>query len=129
MGDHVTHPLLISLANIKMATQLKLSFHSFLLVSLLLIPKFVHKKLQIRGILENHLIHQCLDILESLKHAAKLSVMLSDPWGHNRYCFTPIASYIIDMPKAAMLSSVGGKTSPITMAMYKQLRDAFQHEP
>ena len=130
MGDHVAHPLLISLANIKMVTRLKLSSHSFLLTALLLVPKFAHKKSWIRGILESCLIHQCLDIvLEPLKHAAKLGVMLSDPWGHNRYCFTPIMSYIVDMPKAAMLSSVGGKTSPITMAMYKQSGDAFQHEP
>jgi len=27
MGDHITHPLLISLVNIKMATRLKLSSH------------------------------------------------------------------------------------------------------
>ncbi|KIM62385.1 hypothetical protein SCLCIDRAFT_25115 [Scleroderma citrinum Foug A] len=113
-----------------MATQLKLSSHSFLLVTLLPVPKFAHKKSQIRGVLESCLIHQCLDIvLEPLKHTAKLGVMLSDPWGHNRYCFTPIASYIINTPKAAMLSSIGGKTSPVTMAMYKQFRDAFQHEP
>ena len=55
--------------------------------------------------------------------------MLSDPWGHNRYCFTPITSYIIDMPEAAMLSGVGGRTLPVTMAMYKQFGDPFQHEP
>ena len=117
-GDCVAHPLLISLANIKMATQLKLSSHSFLLAALLPVLKFAHKKSRIRGILESCLIHQCLDIiLEPLKHTAKLGVMLSDPWGHNKYCFTPIASYIIDTPEAAMLSSIGGKTSPVTMAM------------
>ena len=129
-GDHVAHPLLISLANIKMVARLKLSSHAFLLATLLPVPKFVHKNSQIRGVLESRVIHQCLDIvLEPLKCAAKLGVMLSDPQGYNRYCFTPITSYIVNTPEAAMLSGVGGKTSPITMAMFKQFRDSFQHEP
>ena len=129
-GDRVAHPLLISLANIKMETRLKSSSWSFLLSVLLPVPKFIHKNSWIRGVLKNRLIHQCLDIvLDPLKHAAKLGIMLSDPWGHSRYCFMSIASYIIDTPKAAMLAGVGGKTSPVTMVMYKQFRDPFQHEP
>jgi len=55
--------------------------------------------------------------------------MLPDPLGYKRYCFTPIVSYIADTPEAAMLATVGGKTSPLTMAMYKQFRDPFRHEP
>ncbi|KAI6039431.1 hypothetical protein EDC04DRAFT_2603194 [Pisolithus marmoratus] len=39
---------------------------------------------------------------------------------NNWYCFTPIASFIVDTPEAAMLEAVGGKTSPIMMATYKQ---------
>ncbi|KIM62375.1 hypothetical protein SCLCIDRAFT_25099 [Scleroderma citrinum Foug A] len=35
MGNHIAHLLLISLANIKMAMWLKLSFHAFLLTALL----------------------------------------------------------------------------------------------
>jgi len=129
-GDRIAHPLLISLANIKMATRLKLSSHAFLLAALLPVPKFVHKNKRMKGVLEDRLIHQCLDIvLEPLKRAAQVGVMLSDPWGHNRYCFTPIASYIVDTPDAAMLATIGGKTFPVTMAMYKQFGDPFQHEP
>jgi len=129
-GDRIAHPLLISLANIKMATRLKLSSHAFLLAALLPVPKFVHKNKRMKGVLEDRLIHQCLNIvLEPLKRAAQVGVMLSNPWGHNRYCFTPIASYIVDTPEAAMLATIGGKTSPVTMAMYKQFSDPFQHEP
>ena len=128
-GDHVAHPLLISLVNIKMVTWLKLSSHAFLLAALLPVPKFVHKNKWMKGVLKSCLIHQCLDIvLEPLKRAAQLGVMLSDMWGHNRYCFTPIVSYIVNMPEAAMLASVGGKTSPITMATYKEFGDSFWHE-
>ena len=37
--------------------------------------------------------------------------------------------YIVDTPEAATLAGVGGKTSPVTMAMYKQFGDPFRHEP
>ena len=129
-GNCIAHPLLISLVNIKMATQLKPSSCAFLLAALLPVPKFIHKNKRMKGVLEDRLIHQCLDIvLEPLKCATQVGVMLSDPWGYNRYCFTPITSYIVDTPEAAMLATVGGKTSPITTAMYKQFGDPFEHEP
>ncbi|KAG1861538.1 hypothetical protein DFJ58DRAFT_657448, partial [Suillus subalutaceus] len=56
-------------------------------------------------------------------------IMLSDPIGHSHYCFTPLASYIIDTPKAMMLATVGSKTSLVIMAMFKQFGDPFQHQP
>ncbi|KAG1906233.1 uncharacterized protein F5891DRAFT_1182460 [Suillus fuscotomentosus] len=105
-GNRVAHPLLISLANIHMSTELKSSSNAFVLTALLPVPKFIYKK-----------------------KSARKGVMLSDPVGHSRYCFTPFASYIVDTPEAMMLATVGGKTSPVTMAMYKQFRDSFRHEP
>ncbi|KAG1905174.1 uncharacterized protein F5891DRAFT_1183113 [Suillus fuscotomentosus] len=90
-GDHVAHPLLISLSNIHMNVHLKSSTNSFVLTALLPVPEFIHKK--------------------------------------NRYCFTALMSYITDTPEAMMLAVIGGKTSPVMMAMYKQFRDAFHHEP
>ena len=101
-----------------------------MLTTLLPVPKFVHRNKRMRGILEDRLIHQCLDIvLQPVKDAAKHGIMLPDPDGHTWYCFTPLASYIADMPEACMLSCVRGKTSPVTMAMFKQFRDSFCHEP
>ncbi|KAG1768441.1 hypothetical protein EV702DRAFT_1050025 [Suillus placidus] len=86
-------------------------------------PKFLHKKKHMRGMLEDRLVRQCLDlVLELLKWAACEGIMLSDPVGHSRYCFTSLAM---------MLATIGGTTSPVTMAMFKQFGDpqAFQHEP
>ncbi|KAG2124238.1 hypothetical protein DEU56DRAFT_917110 [Suillus clintonianus] len=83
-----------------------------------------------QSVLEARLVHQCLDIvLEPLKQAARIGRMMSDPLGNLRYCFTPLASYIVDTPEACMLACVRGKTSPITMAMYENFGDAFQHSP
>ncbi|KAI6008146.1 hypothetical protein F5J12DRAFT_719793 [Pisolithus orientalis] len=125
-GGRVAHPLLVSLANIKMSTCLKLSSNSFMLATLLPIPKFVHKNKCIHSLLEDRLIHECLDIvLEPVKQAAKLGIILPDSLGQMQYCFMPIVGYITNTPKAAMLAAVGGKTSPITMAMYKQFGDPF----
>lgn len=113
-----------------MNTRSKITSNSFLLTALLLVPKFLHKNKRLRGVLTDRLIHQCLDIvLEPLKRAALEGVMLSDPVGQRRYCYTPLVSYIVDTPEAMMLSGVGGKTSPVTMAMYKQFGDSFRHEP
>ena len=128
-GDRTAHPLLISLANMKAGYRAKSSHHAFILLALLPVPNFVTHDKSLRGKLENRLIHECLDfILEPLKKAARHGVMMSDPYGSLRYCFTPLAAYIVDTPEAAMLAGVGGKTSPVTMAAHKQFGDPFKHE-
>ena len=130
VGDRCAHPLLLGLANIHMLTRLKLSSDAFLLIALLPIPKFIHKNKRMHGMLTNHLLHECLDItLELLKQAACLSIMMNDPLGNLRLCFTPLASFMVDTPEVCMLTGVGGKTSAVTTAMYKHFGDNFQHPP
>ena len=127
-GGRSAHPLLISLANISMEFQNKDLNNAYLPLALLPIPKFIHHKKPICGMLEARLYHHCLDIvLCPLKAAAQLGVMLLDPLRNLRWCFTPLASFIVDTPEAQLLSCVGGKTSPITMANYHQFGDGFQH--
>jgi hypothetical protein len=43
MGNHVAHPLLLSIANIHISTQLKSSSNAFVLATLLSVSKFIHK--------------------------------------------------------------------------------------
>ena len=101
-----------------------------MLMALLPVPKFTHKNRHLRSLLEDRLIHKCLDIvLEQVKKAAEHGTMLPDPNGQIRYCFTLLAGYIVDTPEVQMLVCIGGKTSPVTMAMYKQFGDSFCHEP
>ncbi|KAG1764318.1 hypothetical protein EDD22DRAFT_776077 [Suillus occidentalis] len=66
-------------------------------------------------------------ILQPLMKAAELGIMMSDPVGNVRHCFTPLAAYIVDTPEACMLACVHGKTSPFTMASYLQFGDNFCH--
>ena len=127
-GGRSAHPLLILLANIEFAFHMKATNHLFLLLALLPIPKFIQKDNKVRGILEARLIHRCLDfVTQSLKKAAKIGVMMSDPTGSLCYCFTPLVAYIADTPEAATLACITGKTSPVTMASYKEFGDAEPH--
>jgi hypothetical protein len=129
-GNRVAHPLLISLANLDMDFRTKSSHHAYLLLALLPVPKFLHSTKKIRGVLENRLIHECIDfVVEPLKTAATIGIMMSDPLGSLRYCFTPLVSCIVDTPESAVYACVAGKTSSVTMANYKQFGDSFRHEP
>lgn len=129
-GGRVAHPLLISLANLLMDFRKKATNHAFHLLALLPTPKFIHKDRKIRGVLENRLIHDCLDfILQPLKKAAQVGIMMSDPLGSLRYVYTPLAAYIVDTQEAVVLAGVAGKTSHLTTATYKEFGDAFRHPP
>ncbi|KAF7975623.1 hypothetical protein HWV62_9217, partial [Athelia sp. TMB] len=129
-GDRVAHPLLISSANIAAETRMKSSQNAFMLLALLPVPKFLEKRPKVRGILGDRLIHACLDfVLEPLKIAAAIGIMMTDALGQSRFCFTPLASYMVDTQEALMLAGVAGKTSHLTTASYRQFGDNFRHPP
>ena len=123
-GDRTAHPVLLSLANIHAYVRMKSSNPAFLLVALLPCPKFIMKDRAIRSVLENRVIHLCLDITtHPLKLAARAGRMMSDPCGYSRFCFTFLASYMVDTPEATMLACIAGKTSHLTMADYRTFGD------
>jgi hypothetical protein len=129
-GGRMAHPLLLSLANINMSFRMKASNCGFLLLALLPVSNFIHPDSKIRGMLENRLIHECLDfILQPVKVAAQIGIMMSDPLGNRRHVFTGLAAYIVDTPESAALAGVAGMTSSVTMATYKEFGDPFRHEP
>ncbi|KAH9018300.1 hypothetical protein EDB84DRAFT_1589970 [Lactarius hengduanensis] len=85
-SGRMAHPLLMSLANLLMDFHMKGTNHAFLLLALLPVPKFIHKDSKTCGVLENRMVHECLDfILTPLKKAAQFSIMMSDPLGSLRY--------------------------------------------
>ena len=106
------HPLLISLTNLLMDFCTKATNHAFHLLALHPIPKFIHKDQKICGILKKCLIHDCLDfILQPLKEAAQVGIMMSDLLGSLHYVYTPLTAYIVDTQEAVVLAGVAGKTS------------------
>ena len=129
-GDHVAHPLLITLANIDSALRSSTSSHAFSLLALLPVPKFVGVKKGLHGVLDNRLIHSCLDLItHPLKSASQHGTWLSDCAGKVRYCFTPLVACIVDTPEATALAGVAGKTSHLTTATYKEFGDPIRHQP
>ncbi|KIJ12445.1 hypothetical protein PAXINDRAFT_14769 [Paxillus involutus ATCC 200175] len=127
-GGQVAHPLLLSLANIKMEHHNKASNHGFLLAALLPVVEFIHPTKRMQTILNDRLIHECLDIvLEPLKQTVRLGCMMSDPVSNLRLCYTPIMAYTVDTPEALMLACVRGLTSHLTLAMFKNFGNPFQH--
>jgi len=112
-----------------MDVRAKASNHTFILVALLPCPKFLAKDRATHSVLESRTTHLCLDIItKPLKLAARAGRMMSDPHGYSRFCFTALASYIVDTPEAAMIVGVAGKTSHLTMADYRKFGDPVRQE-
>lgn len=89
----MVYPLLISLANIAPEIHSNVSLHMYLLLALLPIAKFTHKISHIQSLLQDRLTHQALNkILEPLKTAAHIGIMMDDPLGNLQYCYTPFAA-------------------------------------
>ena len=129
-GDRVAHPLLITLANIDSTLRSSSSSHTFPLLALLPVPKFIGVKKPLHGILGNRLVHSCLDfITHPLKVASHGGTWLSDYAGKIRHCFTPLVAYIVDTPEATALTGVCGKTSHLTMATYKEFGSPIRQQP
>ncbi|KAJ4477100.1 hypothetical protein C8R41DRAFT_773274 [Lentinula lateritia] len=116
-GNRVAHPLLISLANIDSDLLSKASLYLFNLLALLPVPKYIERKTAIRGVLENCLYHECLDIiLQPLKIAAQIGSIMSDPLGQLRV-YSIQARNILpqDLPayqKASVTARTNGVVSP-----------------
>ena len=126
----MAHLLLLSLANINPDIRSKGSLHAHVLLALLPVGSFLHKKTHVCSLLSDRLVHECLDfVLKPLKVAATVGVMMSDPVGNLRYCFTPLVAYIADTPEQTLLSCVNPKASPVSTATYEEFGDPFPHPP
>ncbi|KAJ6631893.1 hypothetical protein B0H10DRAFT_1937642 [Mycena sp. CBHHK59/15] len=67
--------------------------------------QFIEKNPEFRGILESHLFHACLHfVFALLKKAAECGVMMPDMFGSWRFCFTPLAAYIVDTPESLLIA-------------------------
>jgi len=129
-GNRMAHPLLLSLANIDSAIRCKGSLHGHVLLMLLPVASFIHKKTRVCSLLSDRLVHECLDlVLNPLKIAAKVGIMMSDPIGNLCYCFTPLVAYIADTPEQCLLACISPKALPVSTATYKEFGDPVPHPP
>ena len=129
-GNRMAYPLLISLANIIPEVRSKISLHTYLLLVLLPIPKFLHKHSRIRSLLHDRLFHRALDeVLAPLKTAACVGVMMNDPVGNLWYCYTPLVAYITDTPELSLVACTSPKASPFMTATSTHFGDTVLHPP
>ena len=111
-----------------MNIRMKSTYHALPLIALLPCLTFIGLKKSLCSVLENRLIHHCLDIIcEPLKQASSKGAFMSDSLGHIRCYFTSLIAYIVDTPEAAVIAGVGGKTSHLTLASHKSFGDHFRH--
>ena len=129
-GNRMAHPLLLSLANIDSDIRSKGSLHAHLLLALLPVVSFIHLKTRVRSLLADRLVHESLNfVLNPLKVATAVGIMMNDPVGNLRYCFTPLVAYIADTPEQTLLSGTSPKASPVSTATCKQFGDPYPHPP
>ncbi|KAG2351029.1 hypothetical protein BDR07DRAFT_1321924, partial [Suillus spraguei] len=51
----------------------------------------------------------CIElVIEPLKIAAQIGIMMTNPVGNSRYCYTPLASFIVNTPEACLIACVRG---------------------
>jgi len=129
-GNRMAHPLLLSLTNIDADIRSKGSLHAHVLLALLPIASFIHPKSRVRSLLSTCLVHKSLNlVLQPLKIAATIGIMMSDPVGNLHYCFTPLVAYIADTPEQSLLAGTSSNASPVSTAVYKEFGDPFPHPP
>ncbi|OJA12991.1 hypothetical protein AZE42_13167 [Rhizopogon vesiculosus] len=57
-----------------------------------------------------------------------MGIMMNDPVGNSRYCFTPLVSYIADTPEELLVTCMCSNISPVTTTTQDQLGDDFHHQ-
>ncbi|KAI6096000.1 hypothetical protein F5141DRAFT_1067925 [Pisolithus sp. B1] len=130
ISNHMAHPLLLSLANISMDICSKGSLHGHMLLTLLPVPSFIHKKSCVCSLLSDQLFHHCLDlVLKPLKIAATVGDMMNNPCGNVRYCFTLLVGYITDTPKQSLLACMSPRVSSMSTVTHREFSDNTCHLP
>ncbi|KAG1866355.1 hypothetical protein C8R48DRAFT_772453 [Suillus tomentosus] len=121
---YYAHPLLITLANIDPDVCAKGSLQACIFLALLPVAKFIHRVKHMHGVLVDQLLHQCIYIvIEPLKQAARLGIMMSDPAGFSRYCFAPLVAYLADTPEELVIACITMNAPPITTATHTNFGD------
>ena len=118
------HPILLSLANIKVGVRMKATAHAFVLAAYLPILKFLNVSAPIQAALAACIYHICLGLIcQNLKMAEQNSMLIPDPSGALHHCHTLLASWIANLPEQHLLACVFSNQSLFTLATFKQFGD------
>ena len=123
--------MLLSIANIPSGPRMKASSAAFCLVAYLPIPKFKDNIAKpVQAALTARIFHHSLSIItSSLRAAEHHGHLMPDPNGVIRTCYTPLISYIADLPEQRMIACVRSNQSPTSLASQDQFGDGEQRPP
>ncbi|KIJ07681.1 hypothetical protein PAXINDRAFT_19152 [Paxillus involutus ATCC 200175] len=123
------HPVFVTVGNIQSDVRMQATSHAWRCVAFMPIPSFdVHPDFQ--TLLVSRVFHRCMDIVfGSLKQSAQTSYFMTDGLGCIRNCFTPLVSYIADLPEQQLVACVSKNASPVTTATLPEFSDGQLHPP
>ena len=129
-GNRESHPLLITLTNTTEEYRMKATNHAYQLLALLPIVEFADDRARIKSMLASRLYHDCISfVTNGLKEAARVGVVMVDPWGYNRKFYTPLCVKVVDTPEAKLDAGVMQNASHLTTAVHGQFGDSVPSPP
>ena len=123
------HPVFLTIRNIQSDIRMQATSHAWHCIVFIPSPKF-NIRSDFQTILLAHVFHWSLDVITaSLKVAARDRMALVDPCGNVHNCYTPLVTYIADLPKQQLIAGVAKNASPVTMAEQSQFGDPIPAAP
>ncbi|KAG6372042.1 hypothetical protein JVT61DRAFT_8748 [Boletus reticuloceps] len=128
-GGLQMHPVFMTIGNIQSDVRMQATSHAWRCVAFIPSAEFeVHP--DFKTILLARLFHHCMDeVVAPLKYAALHGVTLSDAMGCIRHCYTPLVSYIVDLPEQQLIACVAMNASPVTVAEKSEFGNPEPAEP
>ena len=128
-GGLEMHPVFMMIGNIQSNVRMQATSYSWHCVAFIPFPKFkVHPDFQ--TILFACLFHHCMDeVVAPLKHVTLHGAALTDAVDSIHHCYTPLVSYITDLPEQQLIAGVAMSTSPVTIAEKSKFGDAEPAKP
>ncbi|KIM70397.1 hypothetical protein SCLCIDRAFT_101166 [Scleroderma citrinum Foug A] len=128
-GGPEMYPLFISIGNIPGNICMAATSYAWQCVAFVPIPKFDIPQAN-QTILQMCVWHKCVNMVTTgLKHVAETWLLMPDPHGYVRYCFTPLVVWTADLVEQLMITCVSKSASPVMEATHEQFSDAHHHFP
>ncbi|KAF8432113.1 hypothetical protein L210DRAFT_3614365 [Boletus edulis BED1] len=129
MGSLEMHYVFMTIGNIQSNVRMQATSHAWRCITFIPTLEFEGHH-DYKTILLARLFHHCLDeVVAPLKHAALHGMELTDAVGGMRLCYTPLVSYIVDLPEQQLIADMAMSTSPVTFAERSEFGRAEAAEP
>ena len=123
-GDKSAWPVYMTLGNIEKGHRNQLTFHCWVPIAYLPVPKWDMDVDELNGILTARFFHQALSVvMDPLISAAKNGTEMMDSLGDVRMCYPRIAAYMSDLLEACLNMAITTSRSPVFNITTSQFGD------